>query len=66
MEARQVSGKLDGDSASGPQGFEDAIAELEAAVVDGEVRDVGGKQPAIQPDVRCDGRCHACSVTAEG
>src|ERR1035437_3976559 len=40
-------------SAPRPQGLEDAVSQLKAAVVDGDVRTVGGKEEAVEPDVGC-------------
>jgi hypothetical protein len=43
-------GQVDEDAATGADGLEDPVTELEAAVGDSEVRRVGRDEDAIDPD----------------
>ena len=50
-QAGEVLRQLGGPAGAGAQGLEDAVAQLEAPVEDGQVGAVGGQQPAVDPDV---------------
>ena len=50
-EAGDVLGQLGRVAAADAQRLEDAVAELEAAIEDGQVGLVGRQEPAVDPDV---------------
>ena len=50
MQSSEVGVELDGDAVAGAQRLEHPVAELEAAIGDGQVAGVGREQLAIDPD----------------